>query len=111
MIPMVKSLLLTLLLLVGIAAKGQVLISESFDGSTFPPTGWTTASTGTNTLGGSNAWQRAGNGGLGNNPTPNTHSGAGMAAYEAYWISSGGTSELTSPVVSFTATGSKVLSF
>ncbi len=98
-------------MLVGIAAEGQVLLSESFDGTGFPPSGWTTTGTGTNYNSGINYWQRTTNGGYGNYPTPNTHSGAGMAAYEAYWTSSGGTSELVSPSMSFTATGNKVLTF
>lgn len=99
-----KSLLLTfLLILTFLGTKAQNLLTESFDNTTFPPTGWTSAII-SNPGGSSNAssfnWQRLGSGG-GNSPAPSTHTGSGMANYNSYWVYSGGVAELRTPVLNF----------
>jgi hypothetical protein len=85
-------------------AAAQIL-NESFDGSTFPPTGWTNvriagaASPGT--------WQRVT---TGTNPTCSPHSGAGMGYYNGYSWSSGNAGDLSTPVLDFSS-GSFAVSF
>jgi hypothetical protein len=65
---------------------------ESFDGDTFAPLGWTNVKTaGTSTPG---IWDRQT---AGTYPTCTPNSGAGMARYNMYNISSGGKAELTTP--------------
>lgn len=61
---------------------------ESFDATTFPPTGWQTFTTrGTSTR----VWERVTSGSY---PTCSPHSGAGMAYYNSYSISSGNAAAL-----------------
>ncbi len=95
--------------LIGIAAlcmttQAQIL-SESFDGTTFPPAGWTNvqisgaASPGT--------WQRVS---TGTNPTCTPHSGAGMAYYNSYSWSGGNAADLSTPVLNFSS-GAFAISF
>src|SRR5690606_34546518 len=93
------------------AVRAQVLLSESFDGSTFPPSGWTVTGTGINNNSGINTWRQTGGGGFGNVPSPSTHSGAGMAGYECYWTDAGSSTELVSPSLNFSAVGTKFVSF
>lgn len=106
---MKKHLLLSLLVICSFAARAQTLLNESFDGTTFPPTGWTSAGSGTNTYNSIVNWIRVTSGG-GYYPAPSTYLGNGMANYNSYWINSG-SAELRSPSLNFTATGSKILSF
>jgi len=69
---------------------------QSFDDVTFPPFGWTNVKTaGTSTPG---LWNRQTSG---TNPTCSPYSGAAMARYNCYSISSGGKAELTSPPINF----------
>ncbi|MBS1644495.1 MAG: choice-of-anchor J domain-containing protein, partial [Bacteroidetes bacterium] len=106
-----KTLLLLTFLLGACTLRAQVLLSESFDNSTFPPTGWSVvnASTNYNYISGPLGWDRIGSAG-GNYPTPNTHSGSGMAWMDCYWIYPG-TSDLYTPSMNFTASGNKVVKF
>jgi hypothetical protein len=77
----------------------QVLISESFDGSTFTPTGWTIVP-GSTAL----TWGRYT---VGAHPTTvNPHSGAGMAGCNSWSVSSG-TVDLVSPVMNFASPGGR----
>lgn len=110
-----KSLLLTFLFVcIFFGTKAQNLLTESFDATTYPPTGWTSVITnnpGGSSLASSFNWQRLAGGG-GNAPAPATHSGAGMANFNSYWIYSGGTAELRTPVLNFNyATGYVQVSF
>jgi hypothetical protein len=85
-------------------ANAQIL-SESFDGTTFPPAGWTnvqlsgSASPGT--------WQRVSSG---TNPTCSPHSGAGMAYYNSYSWSGGNAADLSTQVLNFSS-GAFAVSF
>jgi hypothetical protein len=70
--------------------------SESFDGATFAPTGWTNVKTaGTGAPG---IWDRQT---TGTNPTCNTHSGAAMARYNCYSLAIGTKGELSTPPIAF----------
>jgi hypothetical protein len=65
---------------------------ESFDGTTFAPLNWTNVKTaGTSTPG---IWDRQT---TGTSPACSPHSGAAMARYNSYSISSGGKAELITP--------------
>ena len=84
------------------AAKAQVLLTESFDGSGLP-TGWlnstyTSPSTGCHSLYGCAWYREPGGTGI---PAAPTHSGAGYAFYNSHGIENGGTAELTSPSLDF----------
>lgn len=66
----------------------SVLINESFDGTTFPPTGWVKSSTSTlDWIRSTNTVHPSGGG---------THSGAGLA-YVNNWSTSSGTASLFTP--------------
>ena len=84
-------------------AIGQTLLTESFDGATFPPTGWTNlqvAGSGTTYV-----WSRVT---TGTYPTCTTHSGAGMAKYYCFSYSNGSAAILASPAVDLTSVGSNL---
>ncbi|MFH0735481.1 MAG: BNR-repeat neuraminidase N-terminal domain-containing protein [bacterium] len=71
-------ILFVFFLLSTIIVKGQsYLTTESFDGTTFPPTGWSISGSG---------WSRVT---TGTYPTTTPHSGAGMAKFNSYNLSSG----------------------
>ncbi|MGQ9819711.1 MAG: immunoglobulin domain-containing protein [Candidatus Kapaibacteriales bacterium] len=73
---------------------------ESFDATTFPPTGWQTFTTrGTSTR----VWERVTSG---TSPTCSPHSGAGMAYYNSYSISSNNAAALVTPLVDLSQRGS-----
>ena len=86
-----KALLLASLLLATFASKGLNLLTESFDGGTFPPTGWSKTSSGTLT------WTRLTAGVF---PTQSPHSGAGEANFNSWYVSSG-SADLITPAISF----------
>ena len=93
----------SLLLFLGNQANGQTyLATESFNGTTFPPTGWTNFLTS-----GANTWTRVT---TGTYPTCATQSGAGMAKFNSYNANSGVRS-LISPVMNFSTAGTKRISF
>ncbi|RYE21267.1 MAG: T9SS type A sorting domain-containing protein [Sphingobacteriales bacterium] len=94
---------LTILLSMPFAGNAQILLSESFDNSGFPPTGWT-RSTSSGFM-----WTRITSSSWPSGITP--HSGAGMAMFNSFTYSSGST-ELVTPVINFTtSSGVKVVSF
>src|SRR3954447_14651200 len=79
-------------------ASGQLINTESFDGTTFPPANWTV------TGGGFSLWVRRT---TGTNPTCNTHSGAGMARFTIPMGPPGAEELMTSPVINYSgASGS-----
>ena len=70
--------------------------SQSFDGVTFAPTGWlNTKTAGTGTPG---IWDRQT---TGSSPSCSPHSGAAMARYNCFSLSSGTTAELTTLPINF----------
>ena len=95
------------------SVKAQLV--ESFDGITFPPTGWINEhTTGTNL---NAVWTRATNGAiLGDVPaqnsyTINPHSGAGMAAFDSYDYDDGNAANLISPSVNLSMGGPYLIKF
>ncbi len=112
-------MLLLIALFLGNSVHAQVLLSESFDGATFPPTGWTVNGTGVSTNPNTPTqieWTRD-PGGVTTAYAPYTnaagpHTGAGMAFYNAWDISAGGVSNLITPALNFASpSGTKVISF
>ncbi|MGN6569253.1 MAG: GEVED domain-containing protein, partial [Flavipsychrobacter sp.] len=107
-------ILITFFLLFGSSASfGQNYVNSSFDATTFPPTGWTSnVISGSGSLAASFNWIRTTSGiSYPTGVTP--HSGAAMAGYNSYWISSGGSAELVTPSMNFSTYtgGSNQMSF
>jgi hypothetical protein len=108
------SLILTFMSM-NFGTNAQVVFTESFDGTTFPPTGWLNIHTiGTN----ANAiWERAIDGAaLGDdiNGLPaniNTHSGLGMATFRSYDFAGGNGANLISSVINLTTYPSHLVKF
>ena len=76
---------------------------ESFDGTTFPPTGWVQTP-----LVGTSSWDRVTSG---TNPTLAPHSGAAMARWNAYNIASGNATRLATPTLTLPVDAPLKLSF
>ncbi|MEI6749919.1 MAG: carboxypeptidase regulatory-like domain-containing protein, partial [Bacteroidota bacterium] len=93
----------TLLLIMGLAitSYAQTTITESFDGASFPPTGWATSSTS------ALAWSGVT---TGNFPTCSPHSGAGMAKCNSFSVSSG-TAILVTPMLDYSHAPTHAVSF
>jgi len=85
---MKKNYSILFLLAFVVTANAQTL-TESFDGTTFPPSGWQNIQ-----VGGSGKWKRV-TSGVEPNCTP--HSGAGMAEYNSYDYQAGANAILVSP--------------
>jgi len=78
-------------------------LAESFDGTTFAPDCWSNVKTaGTSTPG---LWDRVT---TGTYPTCTNHSGAGMARFNSFSISTGGKAELSTPALTFPDANYKV---
>ncbi|MCX6272140.1 MAG: choice-of-anchor J domain-containing protein [Bacteroidetes bacterium] len=99
---MKKFTLLFLTLFTVLSAYSQVL-NESFDGMSFPPTGWQNIQ-----VSGSGLWNRVT---AGTDPACSPHSGVSMAHYNSYNFLSGANALLVSPALTFTGTSPHVLSF
>jgi uncharacterized repeat protein (TIGR01451 family) len=84
-------------------ATRAVQLLESFDDTTFPPTGWSQV----HVVGTSN-WSRVTSG---SNPTIANHSGAGMALWNGFDILGGKSTRLQSPSISLAAAGAPALHF
>ena len=81
--------------------NAQVINSESFDGATFPPLGWTLTVTG-----GPNAlWVQRTNGTF---PTCTPHSGAAMARFTARNTNPGTQQDFISPVIDYSNTNAVI---
>jgi hypothetical protein len=98
------SVALFLLVLSSRSMEAQVVLSESFDGSGLP-TGWlnstyTSPPTGCHSSYGCAWYQEPGGTGI---PAAATHSGAGYMFYNSHGIESGGSAELTTPVLDFSS--------
>ncbi len=83
--------------------NAQNLLTESFDGATFAPTGWTNLLTS-----GTNTWTRVT---AGTSPTQATHSGAAEAKFNCFSSPGTGVRSLVTPVLNFTPSGTKQVSF
>ena len=75
-----------------------IIYCESFDGTTFPPTGWSAS-----IISGTYNWQRLT---VGRYPSASTRSGAGMAGYYSYSASSGSSAILVTPPIDWSQRGS-----
>lgn len=70
----------------------QIIQTESFDGTTFPPAGWDATSSGP----GGSLWVRRT---TGTNPVCTPHSGAAMARFSAFNAQPGDQEVLTTPII------------
>jgi PKD repeat protein len=79
-------------------AAAQVIHTESFDTTLFPPPGWTVSG------GGGSLWGRVL---TGMDPTCSTHSGPGMARFRAFMVMPGDQEQMTTTVIDYSgASGS-----
>jgi hypothetical protein len=86
------------------ANPGTPAVSESFNGTTFPPTGWTL----TPNVSGTATWARATSG---SNPTATPHSGAGMAFFDSFTYTAGAQARLVAPAFSLVGATSSTVTF
>jgi len=98
-----KKVILLLTMYVSALTLMAQTLTESFDGTTFPPTGWQNIQ-----VSGSGLWQRVTSG---VNPSCTPHSGAAMAQYRSYDYAVGVNALLVSPPLTFTGSSIHVLSF
>ncbi len=82
-------------------AQSQVVLTESFDASTFPPTGWSNVLIAAQSSGSSIALSRVTGG---TNPTQSPHSGAGELKLNSY-DANGGSRALITPAFDLSARG------
>jgi hypothetical protein len=85
------------------------ILSESFDATAFPPTGWTNTEV-VGTISTDDVWVRATTSTQTNPNNITPHSGAGMALYDAYNYEDGSIADLATPALNLTA-GSYRVSF
>ena len=95
------SIVLLLLFITISNAKAQVVLNESFDNTTFLPTGWSAAPNGAP----NNLWTRQT---AGTFPACSTHSGAGMARYNSRTSTIGSTQTIATPAFSLSTIGANV---
>jgi hypothetical protein len=102
---MKKLFLFIPLLFLCMVTFSQTFISESFDGTTFPPTGWAAT-----VVQGTYNWTRQTSG---TNPTCVPHAGTGMTRYYSYLASSDDNAILVTPLfdLSTSTPGTAVISF
>ena len=95
---------LLLLVVLGVtkSAEAQNYITEGFESSTFPPSGWKVITSGGTSTHGTTSWARQTSGGV-STPSVTAHGGSAMAWYNSYWISSTGVSSLITPAMNFAA--------
>jgi hypothetical protein len=91
------------LLITGGKLNSQIVYNESFDGTTFVPTGWTNL-----VVSGTPAWSRVTSG---VNPSQSPHSGAGEAMFNSYNVSSGTRALITPPFSLSNNTSGAAVSF
>lgn len=85
-----KNILIILLFIMAtLGLYAEVLVSDSFDGLTFPPAGWTQ-----NTISGNYYWERTT---TGYQPTNIPHSGTAFAVYRSYFAAEGNSASLITP--------------
>ncbi|MEI7981841.1 MAG: choice-of-anchor J domain-containing protein [Bacteroidota bacterium] len=98
-----KKIYLVLFLLGFVLPGHSQTLNESFDGTTFPPTGWLNIQ-----IGGTGKWKRVT---TGVEPICSPHSGAGMAEYNSYDYLAGANAILVSPPLTFTGSSIHIFSF
>lgn len=81
---------------------GQVINTESFDSTTFPPNGWTVSG------GAGSLWVRRT---TGVNPACTTHSGAAMARFTAFMQPNGIQEVMTTPVINYSGAAGSTPTF
>lgn len=91
-----------LFLVLSYNSNGQAIYTESFDGTLFPPTGWTV------TGGAQTQWVRRT---TGTNPTCMPHSGAAMARFTAYNQPPGSQEDMVTPVVDLSGSSGNTPTF
>jgi len=84
-------------------SAGTTLVSESFDGATFPPTGWSNTQ-----VAGTGLWSRVTSM---THPTMTPHSGAGMAYANFYTFAAGTQARLSTPLLNFSSATLPKVSF
>lgn len=92
---------LVILIFIFCKSFSQVSYTESFDGTTFVPSGWTNL-----LVSGSNSWTRVT---AGTFPTQTPHSGIGEAQFNSYSVS-GGVRALVSPAINYSLRGTATTS-
>ncbi|MDO3424632.1 T9SS type A sorting domain-containing protein [Chryseobacterium sp. APV1] len=102
---MKKTLLLSFLLL-GIIISSQTLLSESFEGTTFPPTGWTRSNTNS-----SRPWDFTNVNFTSGSALETTFKITGTKSACINWIASSNTANLTSPAFSLATASNPALKF
>ncbi len=98
-----KNIYLVLISMGFILSGWAQTLNESFDGTTFPPSGWQNIQ-----VGGSGLWKRVT---TGVDPVCGPHSGAGMAEYNSYDYLAGVNALLVSPPLTFNGSSVHVFSF
>ena len=98
-----KKIYSILFLLAFVVTANAQTLTESFDGTTFPPSGWQNIQ-----IGGTGKWKRVTSG---VDPICTPHSGAGMAEYNSYDYLAGANAILVSPPLTFTGSSIHIFSF
>ncbi|MBS1689717.1 MAG: choice-of-anchor J domain-containing protein, partial [Bacteroidetes bacterium] len=92
-----------ILSVIAINANAQNYLTESFDGSTSLPTGWTSTYIGGGSTDGSgcgcNVWYSTAP--FSGNPSAPTHTGSGMATFNSWSITKSGEATLVTPAMDF----------
>jgi len=88
-------------LMCGTQLSAQVTNTESFDGTTFLPAGWSG-------IGTTNYWSRRT---TGTNPTVTPHSGAGLARYDSHVAVAGTAQTIVTPVIDYSNIGGNTATF
>ncbi|HXS36633.1 MAG TPA: GEVED domain-containing protein [Flavipsychrobacter sp.] len=111
--PLIASLLFLAIVCLSYNCFSQNILSESFDGATFPPTGWDTAiiSYAGCCTSIDSSWDQEPD--FTGNPGPASHSGGFYAYYNSFDILSGSSAELYTPALDFSpyTTGYNQVSF
>jgi hypothetical protein len=105
---MKKITILIVFVCIVLNVQSQILLQESFDGITFAPTGWSNARILPSVSTSTGIWDRATQS---TNPTFNPRSGAAMARFNSWNISSNTESELITPAINLSGGGSYRLRF
>ncbi|NTW31302.1 MAG: T9SS type A sorting domain-containing protein, partial [Bacteroidetes bacterium] len=89
--------------MISFVAISQTFVTQSFDATTFPPTGWTNVGVPSPSA---DLWLRAT---VGNNPACPTHTGAGMARFNSYDFSTGTAAALITPSFNLSSVGTNLV--
>ncbi|MEJ7586319.1 MAG: hypothetical protein WKI04_02035 [Ferruginibacter sp.] len=107
-----KKTLLSVFIVMTCFVSVNAQLSESFDGATFPPAGWTTnvvsAGDGSGVGSPGDIWSRAATVTEDGEPVINPHSGSGMAQYDAYNFDPSSKADLITPPMDFAGNPKRV---